>query len=131
MADKITKRDYYNILKNIVDQSVSDQDMKDNLHTFIDHEVELIIQRAEKSKQYQKEHQASNDAMTDMILDVLNEATDPMTVSDIVAKIVDSTPQKIVYRLGQLFKSGKINKDTQTVKVDGSSARKVTFYTIV
>lgn len=131
---KITKRDCYNVLRNLVENTMFAADAEigaDKLLEFIDHEVDLITQRAEKSKQYQKEHKASDDAMTDMILDVLSEATNPMMVSDIVAKIVDSTPQKVVYRLGQLFKNGKINKSTQTIKVDGASARKVTLYTVV
>jgi len=129
---KITKKDNYNTLRELVSQAhdLSNED-QDRLLSFIDHEVELIDQRAEKSKKYQQEHKAETDIMTDMIVDVLKESTAALSVSDIVAKIVDSTPQKVVYRLGKLFKDGRIVKNTQNVKVDGSSARKVTFYSVI
>ena len=127
---KITKRDNYNALYDLVSNAGLDQETEDRLHAFIDHELELMAQRAEKSKKYQQEHKASDDAMTDMICDVLAGSDAALTVPDIVAKIVDSTPQKVVYRLGKLFKDGKISKDVQNVKVDGSPARKVTFYTM-
>lgn len=128
---RITKKDNYNALYDLVSNAGLDKETEDRLHDFIDHEMDLINQRAEKSKMYQKSHKADGDAMTDMICDVLAESTDALTVPDIVAKIVDSTPQKVVYRLGRLFKDGKINKDTQSVKVEGSPARRVTFYSIV
>jgi hypothetical protein len=127
---KITKRDNYNALYDLVSNAGLDQETEDRLHAFIDHELELMAQRAEKSKKYQQEHKESDDAMTDMICDVLAGSDAALTVPDIVAKIVDSTPQKVVYRLGKLFKDGKISKDVQNVKVDGSPARKVTFYTM-
>jgi hypothetical protein len=128
---KITKRDNYATLRELVLDHVDLQDVQDRLLEFIDHEVELISQRAEKSKAYQKEHKASNDAMTDLIMDTLTDNGGAMTVADIVGKITDSTPQKVVYRLGQLFKSGRITKETQTIKSDDAPARKVTFYTAV
>lgn len=127
---KITKRDNYNDLYNLVSNAGLDAETETRLHDFIDHELELMAQRAEKSKQYQKAHKAADDAMTDMICDVLSNSETAMTVPDIVAKIVDSTPQKVVYRLGKLFKDGKITKDTRSIKVEDSPARKVTFYTI-
>lgn len=127
---KVTKRDNYNTLRDLVLAQGYDNELEDQLISFIDHELELMAQRAEKSKQYQKAHKASDDAMTDMICDVLTNANEALTVPDIVAKIVDSTPQKVVYRLGKLFKDGKIVKDTKSIKVEGSPARKVTFYAI-
>ena len=130
-APKITKRDNYNTLYELVSNAGLDPADEERLHTFIDHELELIAQRAEKSKQYQQAHKASDDAMTDAIIDVLRDADAPMTVADIVGKIIDSTPQKVVYRLGKLFKDNSITKETKSVKVEGNPARKVTFYSIV
>lgn len=130
---KITKKDCYNTLRDLVKNTMfsADADISaDKLLSFIDHEIELIDQRAEKSKKYQQEHKATDDAMTDMIMEVLSDSDSALTVPDIVAKVVDSTPQKIVWRLGKLFKDGKINKDTQTVKLEGSPSRRVTFYSI-
>ena len=129
-APKITKRDNYNTLYELVSNAGLDPVDEERLHAFIDHELELMAQRAEKSKQYQKAHKASDDAMTDAIMDVLRGADAPMTVADIVGKVIDSTPQKVVYRLGKLFKDNSIAKETKSVKIEGSPARKVTFYSI-
>lgn len=129
-APKITKRDNYNALYELVSNAGLDAETEDRLHAFIDHELELMAQRAEKSKKYQKEHKAADDAMTDAIMEVLRDADAPMTVADIVGKVIDSTPQKVVYRLGKLFKDNSISKETKSVKVGDSPARKVTFYTV-
>lgn len=130
-AVKITKKDNFNALYDLVSNAGLDTETETRLHDFIDHEIELINQRAEKSKNYQKAHKASDDAMTDTILEVLRDADAPMTVADIVGKVIDSTPQKVVYRLGKLFKSDAITKETKSVKVGDGPARKVTFYSVV
>ena len=130
-AVKITKKDNFNALYDLVSNAGLDTETETRLHDFIDHEIELINQRAEKSKQYQAAHKATDDAMTDTIMEVLRDADAPMTVADIVGKVIDSTPQKVVYRLGKLFKDNSITKETKSVKVEGSPARKVTFYSAV
>ena len=71
----------------------------------------------------------ADDAMTDAIMDVLSNSTDPICISDIVDKIQDASAQKVTYRLGKLFKSDKIIKDTKTIKTDAGS-RRVTFYAV-
>jgi hypothetical protein len=129
-APKITKRDNYNALYDLVSNAGLDQETEERLHAFIDHELELMAQRAEKSKKYQQAHKATDDAMTDAIMEVLRDADAPMTVADIVGKVIDSTPQKVVYRLGKLFKDNSITKETKSVKVGDNPARKVTFYTV-
>lgn len=126
---KITKKDNFNALYDLVSNAGLDSETEDRLHAFIDHEMDLINQRAEKSKKYQKAHKASDDAMTDAILSVLSEADAPICIADIVDKIEDASAQKVTYRLGKLFKSDKIIKDTQTVKSDKGN-RRVTFYAI-
>lgn len=124
---KITKKDNYNTLYELVSNAGLDKETEDRLHTFIDHELELMHQRAEKSKKYQKEHRATDDAMTDAIMKVLTDADAPICIADIVSKIDGSSAQKVTYRLGKLFKDDKITKDTQTIKTDKGN-RRVTFY---
>ena len=126
---KITKRDNFNTLYELVSNAGLDTETETRLHDFIDHELELMTQRAEKSKKYQKAHTAADDAMTDAIMDVLSNSTDPICISDIVDKIQDASAQKVTYRLGKLFKSDKIIKDTKTIKTDAGS-RRVTFYAV-
>lgn len=130
-TEKITKRDNFNTLRDLVLAQGYENELQDRLINFIDHELELMTQRAEKSKKYQKEHKADQDAMTNMVMDVLTDADGAMTIPDIVAKIVDSTPQKITYRLGKLVDAGRVTREVQTVKVEGANARKITFYTAV
>lgn len=127
---KITKKDNYNTLYDLVSNAGLDTETEDRLHAFIDHELELMTQRAEKSKRYQQEHKATADAMTDLIMDTLANSPCALSVSDIVSKITDSTPQKVVYRLGTLFKAEKIVKDTQTVKTEDGHTRRITYYTL-
>lgn len=127
---KITKRDNFNTLYELVSNAGLDAETEDRLHAFIDHELELMAQRAEKSKKYQKAHKASDDAMTDAIMKVLTDADTPICIADIVSKIEDASAQKVTYRLGKLFKDDKITKDTQTVKTDKGN-RRVTFYSPV
>lgn len=126
---KITKRDNYNALYELVSNAGLDAETEDRLHAFIDHELELMAQRAEKSKKYQKAHNAAEDTMTDAIMQVLSDASEPICITDIVSKIDDASAQKVTYRLGKLFKSDKITKDTQTIKTEKGN-RRVTFYAI-
>lgn len=127
---KVTKRDNFNTLYELVSNAGLDTETEDRLHTFIDHELELISMRAEKSKKYQKSHSASNDEMTSEIMRVLTDATEPICIADIVSKVENASAQKVTYRLGKLFKSDMITKDTQTIKTDDGS-RRVTFYSTV
>ena len=125
---KITKRDNYLQLRELVNQAYENpSEDKERLFAFIDHELDLMAQRAEKSKKYQKAHRASDDEMSTEIMRILDSAEMPMSVADITAKIDGATAQKVVYRLGKLFKSDAITKETQTVKTDNGSKR-VTFY---
>lgn len=130
--NKITKKNKYSMLYNIVAaDTTADDDTKNMLYEFINHEVELLDQRSEKNKNYQQTHKATNDPMTDMIVNTLSESDKPLNVLDIVEKIVDSTPQKIIYRLGELFNSGRINKTVQTIKLEDNTSRRVTYYTLI
>lgn len=127
---KITKRDNYNTLYDLVSNAGLDTETEDRLHAFIDHELELMTQRAEKSKKYQKAHRASDDEMTSAIMKILTDADEPICIADIVDKIEDASAQKVTYRLGKLFKSDMITKDTQTIKTDNGN-RRVTFYSAI
>ena len=124
---KYTKKDNYNTLREVVMNYVDLKDVQDRLLAFIDHEVELMDQRAAKSKKYQQEHGATNDWMTEAIITTLHDTDAPLCIADLTGKIIDATPQKLVYRLGRLYKDGTINKETQVIKTDDGS-RKVTYY---
>ena len=109
---KITKRDNYNTLRTLVTDSNLPTDTCERLTKFIDHEIDLLTARAAKSQKYQQEHRINqDDPMTKAIQTALAASAEPMSVSDLVKCIDGSTNQKLVYRLGKLFKNGYIAKD--------------------
>ena len=136
MADpdmKITKKDCYNYLRALVEglNFTSDDPIgQEKLLEFIDHEVELIDMRAAKSKRYQQAHRAKDDTMSANIMQILIDADAPMSVADIATKIDGASAQKIVYRLGVLFKNDEISKTVENVKTDKGN-RRTTFYQAV
>ena len=130
---KITKKDCYNYLRAMVEGSsfTSDDPIgQEKLLEFIDHEVELMDMRAAKSKKYQQSHRAKDDTMSANIMQILTDADAPMSVADIAAKIDGASAQKIVYRLGVLFKNDEISKTVENVKTDKGN-RRTTFYQVV
>ena len=126
---KITKKDNYNTLYDLVSEAGLDAETTERLHSFIDHELELMHQRAEKSKKYQKEHKAASDELSAKIWDTVTGAAEPMSVADIVKAIDGATPQKVVYRLSKYCNDNQIQKETRTFKGDNGTKR-VTYYFI-
>ena len=123
MADvkKITKTEYFEMIKNIVLQAKVDNE--DELVEFIDHQVELIAAKAEKAKERAAKQKAEGDALREAVQAVL---TDEFQVIDDIAAQIDGediTKAKVTARLTQLVKSGIAVKE-QT-KVD---SRKVMAY---
>jgi len=135
LNDKFTKVDNFNELRNYVINSTTDNATQDRLLSFIDHEIELLNKRSQKSKEYQQEHKVSMDTdyIANRVSDILNNAAEPMSINDIADKIGESiiTPQKIVYRLVKMYKAGNIEKEVRTVKNEGETARKITYYKLV
>ena len=125
---KITKRDNYNTLYEIVSNAGLEPEVEARLHAFIDHELELMTIRNEKAKQYQKKHNAAEDELSKAIFSLLQHSTEPMSTREICAKIEGATPQKVTYRMSKLFDQGWVTKDTQTSKDDAGVTRRATFY---
>jgi len=127
---KITKRDNYNTLYEIVTNAGLDPEIENRLHTFIDHELELMAARNEKAKKYQKAHNAAEDELSKAIFSLLQHSTEPMSTREICAKIEGATPQKVTYRMSKLFDQGWVTKDTQSTKDENGVTRRATFYKI-
>ena len=73
---KMTKRDYFNVIKEIV---VERTDLVD----FIDHELELLDRKASKSSQTKT--QKENETIKDSIVVALREIARPVTVDELRA----------------------------------------------
>ena len=120
MADKKTKREYFEELKTIV---ANDAD----LVAFIDAEIARIDNRNVKAKEKRAEKAAEGDALRDAV----KEAADGVITPEEVAAVItangdfeDVTKSKVTYRATQLVKAGEIYK--VEVKADG---RKFVAYT--
>ena len=125
MENKITKRDYFGMIRAIVEDA-SEVDMRDEILGFIDKEVAALDVRAEKAKERAAKKREESDELRQAIFEVLT--SEGQTVADIVDKLdrEDVTRQKVVARLTQLIKDGKVQKDTAKTE----DKKKVTIYMV-
>lgn len=125
MENKITKRDYFGMIRAIVEDA-SEVDMRDEILGFIDKEVAALDVRAEKAKERAAKKREESDELRQAIFEVLTG--EGQTVADIVDKLdrEDVTRQKVVARLTQLIKDGKVQKDTAKTE----DKKKVTIYMV-
>ena len=105
---KLTKKDYYGMLKNII--STSDVDNKEELEAFINRQVEIIDNKAEKAKERAAEKKAEGDELRAAIKSVLTE--DYQSADDILVQLEgeDLSKAKIIARLTQLVNNGDAEK---------------------
>ena len=105
---KLTKKDYYGMLKDII--LTSDVDNKEELEAFIDRQIEIIDNKAEKAKERAVEKKAEGDELRAAIKSVLTE--DYQSADDILAQLEgeDLSKAKIIARLTQLVNNGDAEK---------------------
>ena len=106
---KITKKEYYSMLKEIVMKSNVDD--KDELVTFIDKQVQLLNNKAEKAKVRAIEKKVEGDELRNTVEAVLTE--EYQTINTIIEQIDDEkvTKAKVTARLSQLIKEGLAEKE--------------------
>ena len=109
MEKKMTKKDYYGILKTIVEGI--EVENKEDLLTFIDRELELIENKSVKAKERAAEKRAEGDELRAAVKSILT--TENQTIDEIFGQIEgeDLTRAKIVARLTQLVKTGEAKKE--------------------
>ena len=122
---KLTKRDLYGMVKDIV--ADSDSDDRDELIEFIDKQIEIIDNKAAKAKERAAEKRAAGDELRATVKDLLT--SEFQTAEDILAQLDDEevTKAKIIARLGQLVKAGEAEK----TDVKTESGRTVKAYRLV
>ena len=106
---RITKRDNYEALKEIVEKSnVENAEM---LVEFINKQIEMIDNKSAKAKEKAAEKRAEGDELRAVIKSVLTN--EYQTVDAITAQIEgeDITKAKVVARLTQLVNNGEAVKD--------------------
>ena len=108
MEKKITKKDYYAMLKEIVEESkdIETEISKEELLEFINKQVASINAKAEKAKEKAAEKKANGDELREVVQSVLTE--EYQTIDNIVSQIKgeEVTKAKITARLTSLVKAG-------------------------
>ena len=109
MEKKMTKKDYYEMLKTTVEGI--EVENKEDLLTFIDRELELIENKSIKAKERAAEKRAEGDELRATVKSILT--TENQTIDEIFGQIEgeDLTRAKIVARLTQLVKTGEAKKE--------------------
>ena len=109
MEKKMTKKDYYEMLKTTV--KGIEVENKEDLLTFIDRELELIENKSVKAKERAAEKRAEGDELRAAVKSILT--TENQTIDEIFGQIEgeDLTRAKIVARLTQLVKAGEAKKE--------------------
>lgn len=109
MEKKLTKKDYYEMLKTTVEGI--EVENKEDLLTFIDRELELIENKSVKAKERAAEKKAEGDELRAAVKAILT--IENQTIDEIFGQIEgeDLTRAKIVARLTQLVKTGEAKKE--------------------
>lgn len=103
---KVTKKEYFEILKGIVADN-------EELVAFIDHEVELLEKRKGGMTKAQKE----NEVLVEDIYNALAEIGEAVTVTDFIVKAgLEFTNQKVSALLKKLVDAGRVVKVTDKKK---------------
>ena len=129
MEKKITKREKFEILKEIIrgDVSVEMTAEQADLIDFIDTQIASIDTKAEKAKARNAEKKANGDELRDAVQSVLTNEL--QTIDAILTQIEgeDVTKAKITARLTSLVKNGLAEKE----EVKDEEGRKLKAYKLV
>jgi hypothetical protein len=130
--EKITKRDMYEAIAEAMDTG-SCKFPADEVKAFCAKEIELLDKKAAKAKERAAEKRAEGDELTDTVAAALSD-TEFEPISVIAARVdnPDATTAKVTYRLTQLVKAGKAEKQEITIPAtDGGKSRKVQGYRLI
>ena len=127
MADtKITKKDFFAAIRTMVEGVETVGDIPaDKVLEFIDTHVAQIDAKAAKAKERAGEKKAEGDEISKRILEVL---TDDFQTGECITQLVSDIPEitksKVVARLSNLVKQGKVEKE----QIKTEDRRKVMAY---
>ena len=120
MEKKITKKEYFEMLKEIVNESNSEN--KGELIYFIESQIASIETKAVKAKERAAAKKAEGDALRETVKSVLtNEFQDVETITALVDG-EDVTKNKVIARLTQLVNLGEVEKTD--IKNESGKTRK-------
>lgn len=126
---KITKKDKFNMIKNILETGVVEGVDVAMLKEFVENEVALLEKKAAKAKETAGKKKAEADELTIAIQAVLTD--EYQTISEVTDLVEgdDVTTAKVAYRLNALVKAKIADKAEKTVAGgEGVKSRKVQAY---
>lgn len=106
MANKMTKKDYFNQLLAIKEVSANE-----NLVGFINHEIELLAKKSGKSGQTKT--QKENEVILKTIVECLATDRTPMTITELqgaYTELADFSNQKLSALMKKLVDNGTVTK---------------------
>lgn len=130
-SKKITKRENLGTLLDIVDKIEAEgfvfenEDMTcDTLREFINHEIELLDNKAAAAAKRAQAKREEGDALRAHILDLMS-TEDFMTIKEIVKAIDDEdvSDQMVTARLTQAVRAGLVEKEAKSVEVNGKTKK--------
>ena len=124
MEKKITKREnFLNIVEILVEAGHED------LAKVIEHEIELLDNKAAKAKATAAKKKVEGDALRDAVQAVLTDEL--ATIAEVTAKVEgeDVTQAKVQFRLNALCNAGIARKEQVTVG-EGEAKRKLMAYAV-
>lgn len=117
MEKKITKKEYFGMLVNIV--KASDSKDKDDLLNFIGHELELLENKSNRLKE--SATKATHQPIMNAIKEVLSEKKEPINIADLLKdnrlstykegeEVKEMSNQKLSSMLKRLVDAGEVER---------------------
>ena len=118
MEKKMTKKDYFNEIKGIVEETKIEN--KDELVNFLDAQIESLDRKAEKAKERAAAKKAEGDELRETVKSILTKEF--QTAEEITNAIDDEeiSKAKVIARLTQLVNLGEAVKESAKTE-DGKS----------
>ena len=103
---KVTRLEQYAAIREVLVEAG-----RDELVAFIDHQVALLTDKTEKAKAREAAKRAAGDELKAVVGSLVTD--EPQTADEIAAQIEgeDVTRAKVIARLTQLIKDGKVAKE--------------------
>lgn len=137
-AKKLTKKETFSTIKTMI--SIAEDEgftlpesmTYDYLREFIDHEVELLDNKAAAAQKRAEKKKVEGDILREKVFEVLSAANDFMTVNDIVQMIDDPdvSAQMVTSRLTQLRKLDRIDRESVSVTSESGKTKKCVAYKV-
>ena len=115
MEKKMTKKDYFNLVAEIV--ANADVENQDDIQAFISHEIELLEKKSSKSKP--SKTQKENEGIMQEIVSVLATLDTPVTVTELMKAdetMAAYSNQKLSALLKKLVDNGTVEKTVEKKK---------------